>query len=258
MKIISYNVNGIRAAIKKGFLDWVGETAPDVLCLQEVKALETDVPLADFEALGYKCHWFSAEKKGYSGVATFTKGAACEAYGGTGHSQSDAEGRVLRTDLGDLTIINAYFPSGTTGTVRQDYKYQWLREFGEWIAALKQTRKNLIVCGDFNIAHREADIHNPKSNLKSSGFLPEERTWMDDFLNAGMTDIFRKLNPEIRDSYTWWTQRFPTVRAENKGWRIDYVCASEPLVPYLQTASHLKDVTFSDHCPVVAELAYGA
>ncbi len=254
MKIISYNINGIRAALKKGFLEWLQEAAPDVLCLQEVKALQTDIDLAPFEALGYQCHWFSADKKGYSGVATFVKGAACEATGGTGHAQSDAEGRVLRTDIGPLTIVNAYFPSGTTGSVRQDYKYTWLREFGEWIAQLRQTRQELIVCGDFNIAHREADIHNPKGNAKNSGFLPEERVWMDEFLSGGMADTFRHLHPDVRDSYSWWSQRFPTVRAQNKGWRIDYVCASEALIPRLRAAVHLRDIDFSDHCPVVVEL----
>lgn len=254
MKIISYNINGIRAALKKGFLTWLAETAPDVLCLQEVKALQTDVEIALFEALGYRCHWFSAEKKGYSGVATFVKGHHCDAYGGTGHSQSDAEGRVLRTDLGDLTLINAYFPSGTTGSIRQDCKYIWLREFGDWLAALRTHRQRVIVCGDFNIAHRAADIHNPKGNAKNSGFLPEERAWMDAFLNDGMSDMFRYVHPEARDSYTWWSQRFPTVRAENKGWRIDYMCASENILPHVRQVSHLKEVTFSDHCPVVVEL----
>ncbi len=255
MKIVSYNINGIRAALKKGFLDWLSEAAPDVLCVQEVKALQTDIDLSLFEALGYHCHWFSADKKGYSGVATLVRDPSCAAYGGTGHSQSDAEGRVLRTDLGPLTIINAYFPSGTTGSARQDYKHVWLREFGEWIQHLRASRPQLIVCGDFNIAHTEKDIHNPKGNAKNSGFLPEERAWMDVFLGSGMVDIFRPLSPDVRDSYSWWSQRFPTVRTENKGWRIDYICASENLLPRLQTAGHLREVTFSDHCPVLAELS---
>ncbi len=254
MTLLSYNINGLRAALKKGFLQWLKEAAPDVLCLQEVKALESDIDLAAFESLGYHCHWFSAEKKGYSGVATFTKTGSCESVGGNGYAQSDAEGRVLRTDIGETTIINAYFPSGSAGAARQDYKMQWLREFEEWLQQLRQNRKEIIVCGDFNIAHRETDIHNPKGNAKNSGFLPDERAWMDGFMGSGMVDIFRHLNPDVRDSYTWWSQRFPTVRAQNKGWRIDYVCASENLMPKLKTASHLSDVSFSDHCPVLVEI----
>ncbi|RYD51769.1 MAG: exodeoxyribonuclease III [Sphingobacteriales bacterium] len=254
MKIVSYNVNGLRAAIKKGLLDWLVQTAPDVLCLQEVKALQTDIDLSLFESLGYQCHWFGAEKKGYSGVATFTKEAVCEHYGGTGHGQSDAEGRVLRTDIGDLTVINAYFPSGTTGSVRQTYKMLWLDQFYDWLTQLHTVRKQIILCGDYNIAHTEVDLHNPKGNTKTSGFLPEERLWMDRLTSGPFVDTFRHLHPETTDSYSWWSQRFPHLRDENKGWRIDYICASKELVPYLQTVTHLKDAVHSDHCPVALTL----
>ncbi len=254
MRIVSYNVNGIRAAIKKGLIEWLTEYPVDVLCVQETKASSTDIDLALFTSLGYHVAWYPAEKKGYSGVAIFSKQKPTNIVYGNGHGMSDSEGRVVRVDLGDLTIINAYFPSGTSGDLRQTYKYQWLKEFAAWLEVLRKERPNIIVAGDYNIAHKEVDIHDPKGNKKSSGFLPAERDWMDQFLDNGWIDSFRKVHPEKLHAYSWWSQRFPTVRLQNKGWRIDYLCVTETLGDKIKNADILPDVKHSDHCPILIEL----
>lgn len=253
MRIITYNINGLRAAIKKGFMDWLKTDPADIVCLQEVKAEKEDIDHAVLEALGYHNYWFSAQKKGYSGVAIFTKIKPDNVFYGNGIMQSDAEGRVIRADFGDITLINAYFPSGTSGDERQTYKYQWLDEFFEYVNELRKVRPKLIICGDYNICHKAIDIHNPVSNKKSSGFLPEERAWMDKFFESGMIDTFRVFNQDPHH-YTWWSARFPTVRAQNKGWRIDYLSATEPLRPNLKGAHILPDVKHSDHCPAFLEI----
>jgi exodeoxyribonuclease III len=253
MKIISYNVNGLRAAIKKGFLDWLKEHPADVICIQENKAQQSDVEAELFNALGYEDHWFCAQKKGYSGVTVFTKLPVTNVKCGTGHQVSDDEGRVIQMDFGKVRLINAYFPSGTTGDVRQTYKYQWLDEFYEYIQAMRKEHPHIIVCGDYNIAHKEIDIHNPKGNKDTSGFLPEERAWMDKLYSNGWIDSFREFHPEP-DRYSWWSQRFPTVRAQNKGWRIDYISVTESLKPYLRDAEIYPDVKHSDHCPIYLHL----
>ena len=214
--------------------------------------MQEDIDVEAIESLGYHTHWFSAEKKGYSGVAIFSKKKPEKIIRGTGHEQSDLEGRVIQADFGELSVINAYFPSGTSGDIRQDYKYVWLNEFMGHIQKLKKKRKNLIICGDYNIAHREIDIHNPVSNKNSSGFLPEERAWFDRFLKDGFIDSFRHINKE-HHHYSWWSQRFPSVRAENKGWRIDYISVTQSLETHLRTAGMLPDARHSDHCPVYAE-----
>jgi len=255
MRIISYNVNGIRAAIKKGLLEWMATNPADVICLQETKATASDIDESAINALGYHSYWFSAEKKGYSGVAVFSRQAADAVVQGTGHPVSDAEGRVIRADFGELTVINAYFPSGTSGQERQDYKYIWLDEFFDWIGDLRRQRPNLIVVGDYNIAHQAIDIHDPKGNKNSSGFLPEERVWMDKWLETGMVDTYRHLHPETTGAYSWWSQRFPSVRLQNKGWRIDYISITPNLVPGLKSAAIFPEVKQSDHCPIFAELA---
>lgn len=254
MRIITYNVNGVRSAIKKGFIDWLATDPADIICLQETKAHKDNVDVAPIEALGYHTYWFSAEKKGYSGVAIFTKLAPDAIFYGNGIMQSDAEGRVIRADFGDVTLINAYFPSGTSGDERQTYKYQWLDEFNEYLGELVKLRPNLIVCGDYNIAHEDIDIHSPKTNKKSSGFLPEERAWMTKFLGNGFVDTFRHFNADPHH-YTWWSARFPTVREQNKGWRIDYINTTEPLRSRLRGAYILPDVKHSDHCPAFLEIA---
>lgn len=253
MRIISYNVNGIRSAINKGFLEWLAANPADVICLQETKALKENVDLDAIQALGYESYWYSAEKKGYSGVAVLTRITPDQVFYGNGIMQSDAEGRVIRLDFGDLTLVNAYFPSGTTGELRQTYKYQWLDEFYDYIGGLRLLRPNLIVCGDYNIAHKPIDIHNPVSNKNSSGFLPEERAWMDKWLAAGFVDSFRHFNADPHH-YSWWSFR-ANARANNKGWRIDYITVSEPLKKRLRAAGILPDVCHSDHCPVYAELS---
>jgi exodeoxyribonuclease III len=253
MRIISYNVNGIRAAIKKGLLDWLKTNPADVICIQETKAQKENVDHQPFNDLGYDNHWFSAQKKGYSGVAVFTKIKPDNIVYGTGHKVSDDEGRVLQLDFGDTRLINAYFPSGTSGDERQDFKYKWLDEFFIYINNLRKKYPKLILCGDYNIAHKEIDIHDPKGNKKSSGFLPEERAWMTKFLDTGWIDTFRSFHPEPH-RYSWWSQRFPTVRLNNKGWRIDYINVTEPLKKNLKDAEIYPDIKHSDHCPVYLDI----
>jgi len=254
MRIISYNVNGVRAAIKKGFIEWLQTDPADIICLQETKAHKDDVDFKKIEALGFETFWFSAAKKGYSGVAVFTKIKPDHVQFGNGIMQSDAEGRVIRLDFGDLTLINAYFPSGTSGEERQIYKYQWLREFHDYLDVLRKTRSKLVITGDYNIAHKEIDIHDPKGNKNSSGFLPEERAWMDQFLKAGFTDTFRHIHPQEAHRYSWWSQRFPSVRLNNKGWRIDYITVTDNLSGHIANAEIYPDVKHSDHCPVYVDL----
>lgn len=251
-KIISYNVNGIRAATKKGLLDFLKQGKFDIVCIQETKAHKEQVVLEDIEALGYHHHWYSAEKKGYSGVATFSKKAPDKVVTGCGIDAYDKEGRIIRTDFGDLSILNCYFPSGTSGDIRQDFKYQFLDDFFDWIKKLKKTRKKLIIVGDYNIAHTEMDIHNPKGNKKNSGFLPEERAWMTKWFSNGFTDAYRHLNPE-KVEYSWWSYR-ANARANNKGWRIDYQSVSDNLKDALVESYHIKDAVHSDHCPVYLKL----
>ena len=253
MRIISYNVNGIRAAMKKGLIDWIKTNPADIICIQETKATRDNVDHKQFSDLGYADYWFSAQKKGYSGVAIFTKIKPDNVEYGNGHSGSDDEGRVIQMDLGDIRLINAYFPSGTSGDERQAFKYKWLDEFHSYLNKIKKKYPNIILCGDYNIAHKEIDIHDPKGNKNSSGFLPDERTWMDGFLNNGWIDTFRKIHPEPH-RYSWWSQRFPSVRLQNKGWRIDYINVTEPLQKRIKDADIFPDIKHSDHCPVYLEL----
>ena len=254
MRIVSYNVNGIRAAIKKGLIEWLTAYPIDIFCVQETKASENDIDLSLFTDLGYHVSWFSAQKKGYSGVAVFSKIKPDLVQTGNGYEMSDFEGRVIRVDIGDLTIVNAYFPSGSSGDERQTYKYQWLKEFETYLKKLAKKRPKIVLAGDYNIAHQEIDIHDPKGNKKSSGFLPEERAWMDSFLKNGWIDSYRKINPSATGGYSWWTQRFPSVRLQNKGWRIDYLCTTEALASSIKAATILPMVKHSDHCPILLEL----
>jgi exodeoxyribonuclease III len=254
MRIISYNVNGIRSAINKGFIEWLKTDPADIICLQEVKAEKEQIDVQPFNDLGFEVYWFAAQKKGYSGVAVFTKIDPDNVFYGSGIDQSDYEGRVIRLDFKDVTLLNAYFPSGTMGDVRQTYKYQWLDEFLRYLDELRKLRPKLIICGDYNIAHTEMDIHNPKGNQKTSGFLPEERAWMTKFLNNGYVDTFRHVHPEKRDSYSWWSRRFPTVRAQNKGWRIDYITTTENLKDHIEDAQIYPDIQHSDHCPIYVKV----
>jgi exodeoxyribonuclease-3 len=253
MRIISYNVNGIRAAIKKGFIDWLKTDPADIICLQEIKAHEADIDRKAIESAGYRPYFFLAQKKGYSGVGILSKIEPDNVMLGHGKEQSDFEGRVLRADFGDTTVISAYFPSGTTGEIRQSYKYIWLDDFLDYLNDLKKSRRKLIICGDYNIAHSDIDIHNPKGNKKTSGFLPEERLWFDKLLENGFTDSFRYLNNEP-DHYSWWSVMRPSTRLENKGWRIDYITVTDNLKDNIIKVAIYPEVKHSDHCPVFMEI----
>ena len=253
MKVLSYNVNGIRAALNKGFTDWLKAANPDVLCLQETKALKEQVDTAVFEELGYQHYWFSAQKKGYSGVAILTKKEPKEIAYGSGIDHMDFEGRILRVDFDEVSVMSLYLPSGTN-TDRLDYKFKFMDEFHEYINELKQSHPNLIICGDYNICHEAIDIHDPIRNKNVSGFLPEERAWLDGFIKSGFVDSFRYLNPEPHN-YSWWSYR-ANARNNNKGWRIDYALVSAPLKEHVSRAFLLPEAKHSDHCPVGVELTF--
>jgi exodeoxyribonuclease-3 len=255
MKLISYNVNGIRAAMNKGLVDWLGEHQYDVVCIQETKAQPDQVDESPFEEMGYQSFWHSAEKKGYSGVAIYTKKEPDQVITGCGIEKYDSEGRIIRADFGDLTLLNCYFPSGTTGDVRQTVKMEFLDDFFTWAHELKKERPNLLITGDYNIAHTEMDIHNPKSNQKTSGFLPEEREWLTKWFDSGFKDAFRFKNPE-KVEYTWWSYR-AGARGKNKGWRIDYWSVANELQDKIKAAGHHNEAVHSDHCPVYLELEAG-
>jgi exodeoxyribonuclease-3 len=252
MKIVSYNVNGIRSAISKGLLEWLLIEKPDIVCFQEVKAALADIPVLEFQALGYHTYWHTAEKKGYSGVGILSKIAPDSVIVGMGNQKYDREGRVIRADFGDVSIVSVYHPSGSSGDDRQAFKYEWLTDFEVYIDFLKKERPKLVLCGDFNICHRPIDIHNPVSNAKSSGFLPEERAWMEKFINSGFVDTFRHFN-QSPHQYSWWSFR-SGARAKNLGWRIDYLMATENLKDSLLSADILMNIKHSDHCPVLLEL----
>ena len=251
MKIISYNVNGIRAAINKGFIEWLQSANPDVICLQEIKAMEEQLDLDLFKDAGYHYnYWFSAQKKGYSGVAVLCKTKPNHVEYGTGIESMDFEGRNLRVDYDNLSIMSMYLPSGTNAA-RLEHKFDYMDLIQKYLNKLTDTLPNLIVCGDYNICHEEIDIHNPK--MKGvSGFLPEEREWLGDFIDSGFIDSFRHLNPE-RQEYSWWSYR-ANARANNKGWRLDYAMVSQPLQQKIKRAVILPEAKHSDHCPILVEI----
>ena len=253
MKIVSYNVNGIRSATGKGLLDWLQQTDADVVCLQEIKALPEQLDEEVHERLHDHAFWLPAKKKGYSGVAIFSRKKPDHVEYGCGMPEYDDEGRILRADFGNLSVMSVYFPSGTSGEDRQAFKYRFMDDFRAYIDKLKKERSRLIICGDFNICHRPIDIHNPISNARSTGFLPEEREWLDQFFKSGFIDSFRYLNPEPHH-YSWWSYRF-NARARNLGWRIDYQAVSLPLEKQIKRALLLPEARHSDHCPTLLELA---
>lgn len=252
VSIVSYNINGIRAAMRKGLLDWIAEEAFDIYCFQETKAQPGQIPAGLFAELGYHAYWHSAEKKGYSGVLTLSRRQPDRVFVGCGIEKYDYEGRILRTDFDDWTLLNCYFPSGTTGEERQAFKMTFLDDFYQWIEALRRERPKLIVIGDYNIAHTEIDIHDPVGNKKSSGFLPEERAWLSKWFGNGFTDAFRHLHPD-RIEYSWWSYR-ARAREKNKGWRIDYQAVSDELAENIRQVRQLGEAMHSDHCPVFMEI----
>lgn len=252
MKIISYNVNGIRAAIRKGFLDWLVAVSPDVVCLQEIKANEEQLDLSLFEKAGYKYnYWYSAQKKGYSGVAILSKTKPDAIVFGTGIEYMDFEGRNIRADFGEVSIMSMYLPSGTN-IERLEHKLMYMADFRQYVDGLKKTNPNLIVLGDFNICHEARDIHNPVGLKNVSGFLPVEREWIGDFIDSGFVDSFREFNSEP-DNYTWWSYR-ANARNNNKGWRLDYAMVASTLKERLLRSVILSEAKHSDHCPILIEL----
>jgi len=252
MKIISYNVNGIRAALSKGFIDWLIQANPDVICLQGTKAQKEQLNLSLFEEAGYPYHyWFSAQKKGYSGVAILSKTKPNHIQYGTGIDHMDFEGRNLRIDFDAFSVMSLYLPSGTNDA-RLGYKFQYMEEFLQYVTQLKNEIPNLLICGDYNICHRAIDIHDPIRNANVSGFLPEEREWLGRFIDSGFIDTFRHFNKEP-DNYTWWSYR-ANSRNNNKGWRIDYHMLTNSLQEKLKRAVILPEARHSDHCPLMVEL----
>lgn len=252
MRIISYNVNGIRAALGKGLADWLKGEQPDVFCLQETKAQNEQLNLPLFEQLGYQGYFVSAQKKGYSGVGILCKQTPDYVGYGMGNELYDSEGRVIRADFGDVTVVCVYIPSGTTGDVRQAFKMDFLADFEQFIRQLRKERPNVIVCGDYNIAHTPIDINHPERQVGVSGFLPEEREWLTHFIEGGMIDSFRVFDSRA-EQYSWWTYRMG-ARKRNAGWRIDYHLVSEPLRNRLIGAGIMQEVVHSDHCPVWVEI----
>lgn len=253
-RIVSYNVNGIRAAVKKGLIDWIQQKNPDVVCIQETKAQPGQMHEDKFQEIGYQIYAFSAEKKGYSGVAILTKVQPDHVEYGMNNSKYDVEGRVIRLDFGDWSVISVYFPSGTTGGIRQEYKMDFLSDFHAYLQQLRKERSKLIISGDYNICRLWIDIHNPDKQQNTSGFLPEEREWFQQFIDDGFCDSFRKFHPEPHQ-YSWWSYR-AGARARNKGWRIDYHMVSSEIKEKLLEASICPEVVHSDHCPILLEIDY--
>ncbi len=258
MRIFTWNVNGVRAAAQKGLIDWLIEESPDVLCLQETKAKEQDLDLFLTKPKGYDSYCHSAVKPGYSGVMTYFKSGKKpkKIHEGIGIKKFDDEGRVLTTEFEKFVVINSYFPNSQREHERLPYKLSFCKEILKYCDGWRAKKKAVFLCGDYNIAHREIDLKNPKTNKNNAGFLPAERAWMDEFLKAGYVDIFRKRNPDLTDQYTWWSYR-PGVRERNIGWRIDYICINEESQELVRSANIHPDVYGSDHCPVSVELNNG-
>jgi exodeoxyribonuclease-3 len=252
MKLISLNLNGIRSATNRGLIDFLKKENPDIICFQEIKAVPDQINTQEFEDLGYNCYWYPAFKKGYSGTALLSRVLPDFVSKGIGVDLFDSEGRVIRADFEDITLICAYFPSGTTGETRQTVKMQFLGDITAYLDKLKEDRPKIVLTGDFNICHKPIDINNPNRHLKTSGFLPEEREWFDNFVDSGWIDTFREFCTEP-ERYSWWSYR-SGAKDKNLGWRIDYFMVTEPLKSQLQNANILDDVILSDHCPVKLEL----
>ncbi len=250
MKIISWNVNGIRAAHKKGFLDFIAREKPDLLCLQETKAHKDQLePILCNPSPDYASYWSSAQRKGYSGVVTYTKNEPLKVEYGIGVEKFDSEGRFVITHFNEFVLYNVYFPNGASGPERHAFKQEFLKIFGQHLADQVKQGKKVILVGDYNIAHKEIDVYDPVRLSKVSGFLPEERVWMDGFLKSGFVDTFRHKYPDQKDKYSWWSYQ-ELARPANRGWRIDYICVSENLKASIADAHIMDEQEGSDHCPV--------
>jgi len=255
MKIVSWNVNGIRACYKKNLRDFIVQTKPDILCLQETKA-HIDQVEPEARLLGYKySHWSSAVRKGYSGVATFHNDEIRDVQLGMGHHQYDSEGRIVVTKHGDFELYNIYYPNGGSGEERHAFKQKFLKDLYDHLRPKVKKGLPIVVVGDYNIAHREVDIYDPVKLAKESGFLPEERQWMDEFFELGFVDTFRCFHPHAKERYSWWSYR-ELARVGNRGWRIDYISVTKNLEKKLKSADILDQVEGSDHCPVVATFQF--
>jgi len=254
IKIVSYNVNGVRAAAKKGLFEWIIDLNPDAICLQETKAHSEQVDLSMLHKAGYHDYWYSALKKGYSGVLTLSKKKALRVQSGIGISQHDDEGRVMMTDFGKWSLLNIYFPSGSSSEARHGVKLQFLSDLRSCITDLLQSQKKLIIVGDYNIVHQDKDIHNPNRKDKPSGFRPEERAWIDAWFATDFKDAYRLIHPDQEDEYSWWSYRAGS-RDRNKGWRIDYISVSNPLAKKVLDAGHYHNAKHSDHCPVWIDIS---
>lgn len=251
MKLASWNVNGVRSVTRYGFLDWLDRFSPDVLCLQETKAQKEQLTKEILSPSGYSSCWHSAVDKGYSGVAMFFKKEPLNIIEGIGKKGIDSEGRVLTAEFKNFFLVNSYFPNSGRDHARLSYKLKFCKEMRVFLDKLK-SQKHVVICGDFNIAHKEIDLANPKTNTKNAGFLPEERAWMDEFVAKDYVDVYRYFNKE-GGNYTWWSYR-PGVRERNIGWRLDYFCADIDFADHLKNMIHLTEVKGSDHCPVAIEL----
>jgi len=252
MTIISYNINGLRSVMRKGFESWLAAANPDILCLQEIRCFPNQIDASIFERLGYHLFWAPAEKKGYSGVAIFSKKLPNTVTVGLGIPEFDTEGRILRLDFGSLSVVSVYVPSGAENLERHHYKMRFLEAFFNYTQILMHGSPHCVLAGDYNICHQTIDLHNPAIGARIPGFLPEERNWISALLKLGVCDSFRHLNPEPHQ-YSWWSYRYP-ARQNNLGWRIDYQFVSDSLLPFVNRAGLLKMARFSDHCPTLLAL----
>lgn len=257
MRIISVNLNGIRSAASKGLYPWLAQQNADVVCMQELKAQLPDLTEALRSPDGFHGSFHCAEKKGYSGVGLYMRRRPDRIFEGFGNAEFDAEGRYLRADWGNLSVISLYLPSGSSSPERQEAKFRFLDTFYPHLATLRKEGREIVLCGDWNIAHREIDLKNWKSNQKNSGFLPEERAWIGQvFDELGWVDIYRQLHPDATgDAYTWWSNR-GQARAKNVGWRIDYQIATPGIAQTAKTATVYKEQRFSDHAPLIVDYAW--
>ena len=252
MKVVTFNCNGVRAAARKGFFDWLAKESPDIVCLQETKAQEHQLEDPVFYPTGYDCHYFDAEKKGYSGTALFTRLAPDAVHKGLKNRIADTEGRYIQADYGGLSVASLYLPSGSSSEERQARKMRFMKSYMKHMRGLIKSGRDYIICGDWNICHKEIDLKNWRSNQKNSGFLPEERAWLDElYEKLGFVDAFRVVNQQP-EQYSWWSNR-GNARQNNVGWRLDYHVVTPALAEKVKTASIYTAENFSDHAPVIIE-----